>query len=131
MTASEVANKIKELGYTSTNIYPKKTFLVEGEVVIGLYKRELEEDFFWFNTRDEILYKVPKPPNLEAFKQDPRTDKYLIPLEYCEAIWEDKPYEELPDAPYKDMTLRQYACIQMRVPASGLPWLDELIKQVK
>ena len=30
-----------------------------------------------------------------------------------------------------DMTLRQYAAIKLRVPDSGLPWLDEMIEKAQ
>jgi hypothetical protein len=33
------------------------------------------------------------------------------------------------DPPYGSMTLRDYACIQLRVPESGKPWLNEIIKK--
>lgn len=33
------------------------------------------------------------------------------------------------DPPYSSMTLRDYACIQLRVPESGKPWLNEIIKK--
>jgi hypothetical protein len=31
----------------------------------------------------------------------------------------------------RGMTLRQYAAIHLRVPQSGLPWLDEMIDQAR
>ena len=32
---------------------------------------------------------------------------------------------------FRGMTLRQYAAILLRVPQSGLPWLDEMIEQAR
>jgi hypothetical protein len=30
---------------------------------------------------------------------------------------------------YEDMTLRQYAAIKLKVPESGTPWLDDMIRK--
>lgn len=34
-----------------------------------------------------------------------------------------------PGAERKQLTAREYACVLLRVPESGTPWLDELIRE--
>jgi hypothetical protein len=57
----------------------------------------------------ERMCTVPNDDNLPAF-----------PESY---IGNDAPHEGVGGG----MTMRQYACIHLRVPRSGQPWLDELI----
>lgn len=118
---------MKELGIQTENCYPKTSFLFNSRPVVGLYEREMKDAFYFYNVFDEKIHGF-KLTEGEQYPQDPKTKKYIIPLDECPVVWEDKPFEELIDLPYKDMTLRQYACIQLRTPNSGLPWLDNLIK---
>jgi hypothetical protein len=76
---------------------------------------------------------MPKVENTDLYQKDDFNNKvkFLIPLSKAEVIWEDKPFEELPDRAQNTMTLREYACIHTKVPNSGTPWLDEIIKQAK
>lgn len=126
-----VIEKLKEFGIITKNTYPKKTFINNENVVISCYPREVSEDFYFFNDFDNNLYKLPKIENLDSYTLDGNTGRYLIPLSYCESIWKDEPFQELPDAPFNIMTLRQFAAIKLKVPKSGLPWLDEMIKESK
>lgn len=127
MTNDELKEKLRELGITTSNCYPKKSFIKNEMPVVGLYARELVEDFFFYNEYNKGIFKVPS--GKDNYDYDSNTEKYLIPVKSCELIWEDKPYEELPDKGYREMTLREYACIMGGVPESGLPWLDEIIKK--
>lgn len=129
MKKEEIIEKLKEFGIKTTNCFPKKTFLRELVPVVALYERELKEDFYFYTEFEKRIYKVPKGVTSTYF--DDSTEKHIILLSDCDIQWEDKPYEELEDLSYRDMTLRHYACIQLGVPNSGLPWLDELIKQKK
>lgn len=131
MEQEQLAEKLKSMGVNTTNCYPKASFIKEDEIFVGLFKREMEEDFYFYNRFDKKIYALRKPNNLDSYEEDKfqGKTKYLVPLKECEVIWEDKPYEELPDKPYKEMTLREHACIQLRVPDSGLPWLDHIISK--
>lgn len=129
MTKDELKEKLNELGIQTENCFPKSTFPYNGEIVVGLYEREMKEDFYFFGKYDKKIYKFPKPTNTQNYDVDSGSDKRLIPLQECEMVWEDKPFVEKIDAPFGTMTLRQYACIQLGVPDSGLEWLDNLIKQ--
>ena len=131
MKKEEIIEKLKELGINTKNAYPKSSFINVSEPCVGLYEREMKEDFYFYNKYDKKIYKFPESLGINSNKYDydDITEKYLVTMHDCELVWEDKPYIELPDAPYKDMTLRQYACIQLRIPNSGLSWLDNLIKQ--
>lgn len=132
MTKLQIIEKLKELGIHSTNCYPKKSFMHNSTWHVGLYKSELESDFYFFNEFDKTLYMFKVEPKcceqyeMELFNGK---TKYLIPLHDCINIFEDKPYEEKIDAPFRDITIRQYTCIHLRHPDSGLPWLDLLIKK--
>lgn len=127
MNKEQIITELKKLGIQSENCYPKTSFLFNSRAVIGLYEREIKDVFYFYNTYDEKIHSF-KAEQGETHQQDPKTKKFLIPLEECPIVWENKPFEELPDLPYRDMSLRHYACIQLRVPHSGLPWLDNLIK---
>lgn len=131
MNKEELGKKLVELGITSQNFYTKSTFIKYGDVCLGLYKREMNDDFYFFNTFDKKIYKFSKPSSIDGYQTDifGGHTKYLIPLSECGVIWEEKEYVELPDAFYNSMTLRQYACIQLKVPESGLSWLDQLISK--
>lgn len=126
---------MKELGVNSTNCYPKSSFVKNDEVYVGCFERELKEDFYFYNTFDKKLYVLRKPDEKELINWERETfnnkEKLLIPLKSSkiEVIWEDKPYEELPDETFNSMTKRQYACIHLKIPESGITWLDELIKR--
>lgn len=132
MEKQQIIEKLKELGIISTNVFPKKSFLYEGLPVIGCYIRELKDDFYFFNSFDGTIYKIAQRISFENdWSYEKQTEKWLIPEKYWEKIWKDEPYVELVDSRYAEMTLRHYACIHLKVPESGLVWLDELIKKSK
>lgn len=124
---------LSEKGLVTDNCYPKTSFLVDGQPTVSLYKSELDGDFYFYNSFDEKLYKLGELEEdefvglqREEFKGK---TKYQVPLRLATVIWEDRPFKELPNKAYKDMTLREYACIQLRVAKSGNPWLDEIIEE--
>lgn len=45
--------------------------------------------------------------------------------------WTDQNADGTPYNQYAGMSLRQYAAIELRVPESGLEWLDDMIRQAK
>lgn len=99
---------------------------------VGCFKSELEDNFYFYNTYDQKIYILPKQPT-DGLQKDVFNGKtkYLVPLSRANSIWEDRPFEELPDLAYNKMTLRHYACIKLKVADSGLAWLDKLIKDSK
>ena len=132
MKKNDIIEKLQELGIKSGNAYPKSSFPYggyNGEIVVGLYEREMKDDFYFYNNYDKKLY-VWRKDGIE-YDVDNASEKFMVPLSRCEVIWEDKPYVELPDKPYREMTMREYACIQMLIPESGLDWLDALIQKAK
>lgn len=129
MSKEEIIEKLRGLGIQTDNAYPKSTFVYDGEVVVGLYEREMKKDFYFFNNYDKKIYKWKVGTSLE-YSTDPKTGKYLIPMVDCSTVWEDKPYVELVDEKFSAMTLRHYAAIHLKVPDSGIPWLDEMIRKV-
>lgn len=133
MTKEDIIEKLKNLGIITTNCFPKSSFVKGDDVYVGFFKREIEDDFYFYNTYDKKVYKLPKVENIDIYTKDEFNGKvkYLIPLSSAEVLWEDKPFEELPDKSFAQMTLREYACIHTRVPNSGNRWLDEIIKQSK
>jgi hypothetical protein len=133
MEKEEAQKKLKELGIETENYYPKKTFMWNDVPSIGVFKRELTEDFYFYNDFNNRLYKIPLMEKevidtLEVDKYNGRT-KLIVPLTEAKVIWEDKPFVELPDIPFSGMTLRHYACIHLKRPESGLAWLDKLIQE--
>ena len=131
MDKQETIQKLKELGIDTKNVYSKKTFLDQGIVVVAMFESEVKEDFFFWNERDSKIYKLPSVKNIKKYTFEAATNKYLIPLTEFTVFWEDKPYEEHPDKPFSQMTLREYACIHLKVAESGCAWLDVLIKNSK
>lgn len=131
MEKEEIIEKLATIGIVTTNVYPKASFPKNGEIHVGLFKREMLEDFYFFNNFDKKIYQFQKVDNIEKYEKDvfKGNTKYLVPLHECHIVWEDKIYVELPDLPYKEMTLRHYASIQLRLPNSGLDWLDVMIKE--
>lgn len=131
MSKEEILDKLKELGIITTNAFSKNSFLKHGDIYVGLFKREMAEDFYFYNSFQNKIFKFPKTDDTEQFEKEKHMGsmKYLVPLYKCEVIWEDREFVELPDDKYINMSLRQYACIQMRHPNSGVEWLDVLIKE--
>lgn len=134
-TKQEIIEKLRELGINSENCYPKKSFLHGIIPVVGLYKTELSSDFYFYTTFDKTLYVFRKIPTVDGLQKDifMEKTKYLVPLSNCEVVWTDKPLEEteLPDENFGKMSLRHYAAIHLKVPNSGILWLDEMIKESK
>lgn len=124
-----IKDKLFSMGIFTDNCYPKSSFIYDGDVCVGLYEREMKQDFYFFNKYDNKLYKWIYGSIERKYMLDQKTDKFMVPLHDCVTIWEDKPFVELPDLPFRDMTLRQYACIHLRIADSGLEWLDNIIRQ--
>jgi hypothetical protein len=58
--------------------------------------------------------------------------KYLVPLEKARSVWKQgEAFEEMADELFTKISVRQYACIHLKLPESGLPWLDDLITKSK
>jgi len=128
MTTKE---KLDELGIVTKNFYDKKSFLHNSMVVVACYDRELVEDFYFYSTYEKALFKItPESLTLKELYKDLDTDKYFIPRDKWVELWrEEEEYNELVDDSFRDITIRQYACIHLGVPKSGLDWLDVLIKE--
>lgn len=133
MNKQQLIDKLKELGIDTENCYPKKSFIKDLIPVVGMFEKEFQDDFYFYSDYQKKIYKLPKQTQaqFENFEKDvfQGETKRLVPLSICEIIWDDKPFEELPDEQYDKMTVRKYACIHLKVPKSGLPWLDALIKE--
>jgi len=131
MDKKEIIERLSQMGIITENCYPKTTFPKRGEIHVGLFKREMMDDFYFYNTFDKKIYCFLKPSNIDNYEKDDfrGSIKFLIPLHECSVVWEDKEYVELIDIPYNEMTIRRYACIHLKVPESGVDWLDALIKK--
>lgn len=107
----------------------------DNEVYIGCFERELKEDFYFYNTFDKKIWKLSKPEDKDLIVWEREVfnsrEKILVPMKSgkLHSVWEDKPYQELPNKSFSAMNLREYACIHLGVPESGEPWLDELIRK--
>ena len=134
MEKQALIDKLKELGIDSANCYPKKSFIDidTAEAVVGLYKGEFASDFYFYVEYDKTLYVLRKT-DYSKFKQEEflGKTKWIVPLSKCEAVWKDVPLEEVEmiDEQFSNMTLRDYACIHLKVPKTNYPWLNELIKE--
>jgi len=130
MEKKGLIEKLSALGINTENCFKKSTFLLDGTVYVALYGSETKDDFYFFNLYDKKIYLFPKVDEMSThYKQDEGTKKYLIPIKDCSLVWEDKPFKELEDIPFKEMTLRQYACIKLKVADTGIPWLDTIINK--
>lgn len=129
----KIKEKLEELGIISENYYPKKTFFHKGLVVVACYERELKEDFYFYSDFEKTLFKIsPNDIILKDLYLDMNSNKYFVPRDkWIEVFKEEEEYVELVDESFRDITMRQYACIHLGVPKSGLPWLDLLIKESK
>ena len=133
MNTQEIIDRLAALGITTTNCYPKSTFVDKptSEIVVGLFKREMLEDFYFYNAYSKKIYLFKKPASIENYPKDDfrGSVKFLVPLHECEVVWEDKEYVELPNKQFNEMTLRDYACIHLGVPDTGIEWLDMIISK--
>lgn len=159
-TASEVPQTlIKAALFTMFNIKTencreKKTFtslLNGGKTSISCFDWELKDDFYFFVPYNRKYFKLEKRADISYYPLDTKYDKYVIPLEDCEELemlteeveiplneqkqkddWSKVEFfEEKDDLEFKKMTLRQYACIHLKIPNSGIDWLDKIIKQAE
>jgi len=129
-TKQEIIEKLIELGIDSTNCYPKKTFLFNGEKVISMFREEFQDDFYFPYLYGKKLMKVKKDPLFEKIYQKDSLngrETWIVPISCCEVVWEDKPLVEKEDVPFSQMTLRDYACIHLKIPDSQKEWLNQLI----
>lgn len=138
----------------SNNCREKKTFYSDlngGQLSIGCFEEELKEDFYFFVPYHRKYFKLEKRADITFYAKDDKYGKYIIPLSDCEELemlreeveiskndvqrkddWSTVEFfSESEDKPFKEMTLRQYACIHLKVPNSGVDWLDKIIKQAK
>lgn len=145
MSKEELKEKLHELGIETDNCFPKSTFPHNKIISVGLYEREMRSDFYFYSKYDQKIYvwkkkvfsgSTNRADDLVGVDRDPKlyeidktSDKRMVPLTDCEVIWEDKPFVEKQDIAFSNMTLRQYACIHLGIPDSGLDWLDNLIKE--
>lgn len=131
-TKEKIIQKLKELGIDSDNCYPKKTFMKNFELVVGVFASEFESDCYFAGDYGKKLYKIPATTKFKAMYEKDTfqgKDKWLVPVSSCQIVWEDKAFVELPNSPFSSVTLREYACIHLKLPQSGNPWLDTLIKE--
>ena len=137
MDKKGIINKLRELGIETDNCYPKNSFPDQDslEISVGLFKNEFAEDFYFYTKYNKTMYVLRKVEDISKFKEETfmNKKKWIVPLTECEVVWCDKPLEEvsLPDENFNMMTLRDYACIHLKVPKSNYPWLNELIKESK
>lgn len=132
MNTEAIRNTLAGIGITTDNCYPKSSFAKpDGIIYVGLFKREMLEDFYFYNTYDKKIHVFRKPENIEVYQKDNfrGSVKFLVPMDQCEVVWEEKEFIELPDDQFGNMSLRDYACIHLRYPGSNLEWLNILIKE--
>lgn len=146
MTQEELGKLLKELGINTRNYYPKKSFNWNGVPSVGLFERELKEDFYFHNNYDNCVYKHDATDDIATLETDNfnNMEKFIIPLSNCEKIYpetatvshveaveEEEEFVEQDDAPHREMTIRDYAAIKWMKPISNKPWLNKLISENK
>lgn len=129
----------------STNCRFKSTFYSKelNKVCISLFAKEFKEDFYCqLVTKtipaDEVLtlYIIRQDEEnynraYETFKSEKfGTDykKYCIPIDELEIIYKDFVLGE--DNSFKDMSMRDYACIHLKTAQSNKEWLNNLINNI-
>ena len=152
MEKKEIIQKLKELGIDSENCYPKKTFVLDKEVLVACYKRELLDNFYFFLEYDKTMYKISKIADIEELPTNNfmGSTKYLVPFDFCVPIWtapadevrqqdseqyledgmkkyEHEIYQELEDDAMKLMTIRDLYAIIQNKPVSNKTWLNNII----
>ena len=137
---------------------PRMAYYYEGEKIISLYPSEIiggqdiytefvSKDYYpedkerklykWvFNADFETEYKTSNPHPVTGDK------RYLIPVDELIEVAELHENQNIiddfdaepsagTDVPYADMTLRDYAAIQLKTPCSNKKWLNEIINKTK
>lgn len=135
----------KNLGINTQNFYAKKTFKSgkDGKIKISLFPWEMKSDFYCQivtvnELRDKELTIYVVPYNEDNFARDydefPKPDgsgqvdrKYIFDLDELKVVYRHEKEKE--DINFKEMTLRDYACIQLGIPESNKIWLNEIIKK--
>lgn len=127
------------------------------EPVVGMFDSEFRrgEDIYMELTdgdnlplnEDPTLYKLKYNPNYKTDyikyvdKEKPEIVRYLVTLDHLELvdvntkpasdfeIPERENDDEYPDCHISELTARDRACIDLRIPQSNKKWLNDLIKQ--
>ncbi len=138
MTIEELQNNLKDrFGIITTNCYPKKTFLREEVPTIGLFGKELKEDFYFIVEYTGKYYKL-SGINKENFPKEifGSSEKYQIPLSLAQEL-KNKPKSNQPEVEFKEqedahfmgeVTLRDLATLFLKKPVSNKQWLNDLVK---
>lgn len=125
----------------------------------GLYFEVVKNDYTGFADENRTVYRLPNSEKEEAIPDPIYEDRYLVPLEVLrvvdphsvaiskdaavlssdpilKAIKQEQPQtvklfstKTTDDAPYGDMTIRDYFAIHTGKPVSNKEWLNDLIKQ--
>lgn len=125
----------------------------------GLFFEVVKNDYSGFVDESRTVYRLPNSEKEEAIPDPVYEDRYLVPLEVLrtvdphsvaiskdaavlsgdpilKAIKNDQPStiklfstRTTEDAPYSDMTIRDYYAIHTGKPVSNKEWLNDLIKQ--
>lgn len=148
---------IKNLGISPYDFNMKKAFYDNrGVQVVGIFASEfLKEKGFFFELISSDLdpidpqrkvYRVPYCASFEEeYELNPK-NSYNVPLEELRVVNDKAPAVVAPssvpaptatprwnndDAPYSDLTIRDYYAIQSGKPVSNKSWLNDLIKSSK
>lgn len=147
------ADLIQKLGIPRTDFNMKMPFHDKGgRIVVGIFQSEFKKEkgfFFELITRElepsdpeRKVYKIANNPFFADEYELNEKGSYLVPIEELQEIWR-KPAEgkrgpvqtyeapDLIDAPYSDMTIRDYMAIHTGRPVSNKEWLNDLIKTNK
>ena len=126
----------------------------------GLYFEIVKGDYSGFADEERTVYRLPNSEKEEAIADPVYEDRYLVPLEVLRKVdphsvaiskdaavmsgdsilkkMKDEPSSTIKlfstktndDAPYSDMTIRDYVAIHKGQPVSNKEWLNQLIKQL-
>lgn len=133
---------------------PKDRIVTES--VVGMFDSELKNEqgvYIELTDGDNLplnetptLYYLPYRADYKTayvrHSDKPGMDRYLVHLDFLQlvdvpettpnAVEQPKPYEsdeEYPDCHYSELTARDRACIDLRVPQSNKEWLNDLIRK--
>lgn len=117
----------KDLEMKDRLLVPVEDFVLLYSPITGYTKEGTEAIVATVTISEDPLLGMDKK-NLERLEKNP-PDLLSIPVKQPEKpVLEYDPQDPDNDTQFGKMTLRQYACIHLKVAQSGIEWLDDLIK---
>ncbi len=132
MTKEELKANLSSFFERETdNCYPKKSYLREGIPTIGLFSKELDDTFYFYNeynTKYYVLLAKELHREVYPLEEFGNYKKYQIPLSLAVELKPIEEFKEQEDNHFMgEVTLRDLAALLLKKPISNKKWLNEVI----